>query len=346
MDVKKEIVGSVLFKELIAIRTDTLWRMLFHLQQGKLPGVYEEGATGKLDNKGAIFIPGGLIHQDVDDRRVSYEKTKSLDETVFRKKIRESMQFDNATLLFPDGMANGVNLDSGFFARAARRIYTFKTAAFKRKRKIGPKIPSDIDSNDIVRSHCPTYLEPPYGSRTRISTCVSIGLTDPHMYFAYCKTEFCVSSRLLEAYSRRLDRALHHALLPDGTSLYPPFVIVCHDTRYKENSLTGLIRILGFGKFGEFSTFTFELLDNKLLGEIKRKKLELDKDHIFAEHDGNSVVGVLRTYSPTNPGKRLQKYQMDLVSPGRELRLDLDQIADRARDRYTVGKDDITLTHN
>ena len=27
----------------------------------------------------------------------------------------------------------------------------------------------DIDSNDIIRSHCPTYMDTPYGSRTRIS---------------------------------------------------------------------------------------------------------------------------------------------------------------------------------
>jgi len=30
--------------------------MLSYLQQGQLPGVNEEGATGKLENKGAIFI--------------------------------------------------------------------------------------------------------------------------------------------------------------------------------------------------------------------------------------------------------------------------------------------------
>jgi len=50
MTIKKEIVRSLLFRELIAIRTDTLWRMLFCLDQGQLPGINEEGATGKLDN--------------------------------------------------------------------------------------------------------------------------------------------------------------------------------------------------------------------------------------------------------------------------------------------------------
>jgi hypothetical protein len=52
MPSKKAIIGSVLLKELIAIRTDTLWRMLSYLLQGQLPGVNEEGATGKLDGGG------------------------------------------------------------------------------------------------------------------------------------------------------------------------------------------------------------------------------------------------------------------------------------------------------
>jgi hypothetical protein len=220
MPPKKEILGNVLLKELIAIRTDTLWRMLSFLQQDQLPGINEEGATGKFDNKGAIFIPGGLIYQDVDEKQISYDPLGSLNEVTFREKIRASMQYDNATLLFPDGLANSVNLDSGFFTRAARRIYTFKTAAFKRKMKIGRKIPIDIDSNDIIRSHCPTYLDPPYGSRTRISTCVSSGLTDPHMYIAYCKTEFNLSRQRLKTFVTKLDAAQERSELPDGTVLY------------------------------------------------------------------------------------------------------------------------------
>ena len=91
---------------------------------------------GKKD-KGAIFIPGGLIYQDVDENQIAYEPQGVLNEARFREKIRASMQYDNATLMFPDGLLNGVNLDSGFFARVSRRIYTFKKAAFKRKKRIG-----------------------------------------------------------------------------------------------------------------------------------------------------------------------------------------------------------------
>ena len=121
------------------------------------------------------------------------------------------MQYDNATLLFPDGIATGINLDSGFFSKAARHIYTFREAAFRRKKNIKDHIYFSVISDDIIRSHCPTYIDPPYGSRTRISTCVSIGLTDPHMYFAYCKTEFNLSRRRLETFAARLDTAQEHA---------------------------------------------------------------------------------------------------------------------------------------
>ena len=114
-------------------------------------------------------------------------------------------------------------------------------------------------------------------------------------------------------------------------------MVVCHDTRYKENSLTGLIRILGLGRFGEFSTFTFESLNNQLAGELKRKKIDYGKEHIFAEYGSVKALGVLRTYEPTNPGKRSFKYQLDLVLPKEDVGIDLDHIEGIARERYQIN---------
>jgi len=61
MVTKKELIDSVLMRELISKRIDTLWKMLALKKEGRFPGRFEEGATGFYDNKGAIFVPGGVI---------------------------------------------------------------------------------------------------------------------------------------------------------------------------------------------------------------------------------------------------------------------------------------------
>jgi hypothetical protein len=161
------------------------------------------------------------------------------------------------------------------------------------------------------------------------------------MYFAYCKTKFNLPQRQLKIFAENVYAAQDRAELSDGTVLYHPYVVVCHDTRYKENSLTGLIRILGIGKFGEFSTFTFETLNNQLSAELRRKKVNYGSEQIFTEHDDHKILGVLRTYEPTNPGKRSLKYRLDLVSPKEDINIDLDLIAKKARERYMVEDEQI-----
>jgi hypothetical protein len=66
MVTKKKIIENELMKEIVSIRVDALWKMLSQKKDGLFPEPYEEGATGKLDNNGAIFIPGELIYKDVD----------------------------------------------------------------------------------------------------------------------------------------------------------------------------------------------------------------------------------------------------------------------------------------
>ena len=156
------------------------------------------------------------------------------------------------------------------------------------------------------------------------------------MYFSYCNTEFSLSRSRRRRFAAGLDKALEHALLEDGTSLYPPYVVVCHDTRYKENSLTGLVRILGLGKFGEFATITFEMLTNQLIGELRRKSIDIGDEHVFAEYGGVKAVGVLRTYDATNPGRRSLKYRMEILHPETDLDIDAADIAACARSRYGI----------
>jgi hypothetical protein len=336
MIAKRTILGNELIKEIISIRTDTLWKMLGQKKNKMLPGVTEEGATGKYDNKGAIFVPGGMVYQDVDENPIEYESCGAMDTGPFNAKIKSAMRYDNATLLYPDGVVSGINLDTGFFSKAARRIYTFKRAAFRRTMKTGPKILTKISSDDIIRSHCPTYLKPPYGSRTRISTCASIGLADPPMFFTYCNNQFNFTQEQAEAFSRSLDAVQEPATAKNGKVLYPPYIVVCHDTRYKENSFTGLTRILGIGKFGEFCTFSLEEVNSSLLGELKRKSQEFSSEDVFADYDHSKVLGVLRVYAPTNAGKRSVKYDLHIVSPKKDLDISAEKIEKEARDRYHI----------
>ncbi len=315
MITKKQIVGNELMKEIINIRFDTLGQMIEQKRQGGMPGVTEEGATGRYDNKGAIFIPGGLIYQDVDERFIRYEPYGKISAKRFRAGIRKAMRNDNATLLYPDGMAPAVNLDSGFFSKAARRIFTYKKAAYQRSKKISNAALVEITSDDIIKSHCPTYMKPPYGARTRISTCVCVGLIEPPMFFAFYKSELNFSEKQAQRFVHDLDQAREQTLSSDNSVLYPPYIVVCHDTRYKRNSFTGLTRILGIGKFGEFATFSFESLTRQLAQEIKRHHQALRPEDVFAITGEIPILGVIRIYEQTNPGKRLLKYQLHIVSP-------------------------------
>lgn len=332
----KALIGNELIKEIISIRVDTLWKMLAQKKQGTLPDPHEEGATGKLDNKGAIFIPGGLIYQDVDELPVSYQRYTHISSSTFRSKIRDAMQYDNATLLFSDGIASGISLDSGFFSKAAKRVCTSKRAAFRRKMRIGSPSHLRVTTEDILRSHCPTYMPPPYGARTRISNCTAVGLIDPPLFFAYCESEFNLSDDQAEAFAGRLDAIQEPVKSDDGQMLYPPCVVVCHDTRYKDNSLTGLTRILGLGRFGEFATLTFEQVNPSLLNELKRKKQSFTDEDLFIREEENRVLLILRIYAATNPGKRSQKYSLQIISPVRQLGLDLEQLRQEAAGRYPL----------
>jgi hypothetical protein len=69
---------------------------------------------------------------------------------------------------------------------------------------------------------------------------------------------------------------------------------------------------------------------------MKRKKIVYGEEHIYAEHGGIRVPGVLGTYKPTNPGKRSLKYRLDLVAPEKDVDINLDRIAEQARERNQI----------
>ena len=136
--------------------------------------------------------------------------------------------------------------------------------------------------------------------------------------------------------ARKLDTALDPVTGNDGAVLFPPYLVVCHDTRHRENILTGITRILGFGKFGEFATFTLEEATKGLLQETRTKKGDFSEAEIFAENEGVTVVGVLRVYFSRTPGKRSKRTATSLISPSKDLGLDLERIEKEAKRRYHI----------
>jgi len=150
----------------------------------------------------------------------------------------------------------------------------------------------------------------------------------------YCKTHFNLSIDQAERFAEQLDKAQKPAITNDGTVLYQPYLIICHGTRYKENSLTGLTRLLGIGNFGEFATFSFEQINQTLIRELKRKHKTYTSEDVFAEYKNICILGILRIYSPTKIGKRPQKYSLHIVSPEKDIGLNIDQLRQDAQKRY------------
>ena len=336
MEPKKNLIGTELMKEIIAIRVDTLWRMLGLRKEGRLPKLDEEGATGEFDNKGAMFIPGGFVFEDSDRKPIEKTLVPHMDAAEFRKRVREAMHYDNATLIDEGGITSAVNLDNGFFAKVAGNILAFRQEASKRKPLLSNDPPERIQSRHITRSYCPTFISPPYGARTKLSACVAACLIQPSMYYVQCRMGLGLRGNEEKEFWNGVKASRKPIMDKDDKMLAGPFVVVCHNTRYRKEILTGITKILGFGKFGEFAVFTLEEGTHDLLNELDYGKSEFNPQDVFAEYEGLQVVGVLRVYPKTTPGKRLQRTTAMLVSPVKDLDLDLETISEDAKVRYNV----------
>ena len=334
MATRKELLASELMKQLVAIRIDTLWNMIALKQTGRFPPVDAEKATGDLDDKGALFVPGGFVFQDWEENPI---RRRPFGQTVegFRRAIRQCMQHDGAHLLYRDGVAARIKLGNTAFAKIATNILENKRDALRRRTALGEKPPTKIGSTEITRSYCPTYMPSPYGSRTSLSSDISVCLTDPIMYFRQCEAYFSLRGSEAERVWAGIRASRQPVISKDGVLLAPPHVVTCHSTRYREGIFTGVMRISGFGKFGEFATFTLEQATNELLHEIDPSRHQFQTEEIIADYFGNQVVAVLRSYPRTNPGARLRKgVTTSLVLPERDLGLDLVTINAEARKRY------------
>lgn len=333
---KKDLIGSELLREILRIRVDALGRMLELRKVGSLPRVHDEGATGKFDNKGAIFVPGGLVFEDSDRQPIRKERYTPLGRTAFRKLIRECMQQDNATLLFQDGYLHGVNLANGFFAEKSSQILAAKWAAGRRRRTLERRPPRKIRSDHICYSLCPEFMPPPYGSRTKLSSCIAVCLMEPRLYYIQCANDYALRGVAARRAWERIRYSRRSIRDSKGARLAPPFVVVCHQTRYRDNVLGGLTRILGIGEFGEFATITLEIAVPELVEELKEKKVPWGEAEVFAVCDDKPVLGVIRLYPPTNPGARSRGSQVMLISPAKDLGFNAQHLVRAARRDYRM----------
>lgn len=336
MVTKRELLGSELVREIVTIRIDTLWNMLALQKSGRLPPVDAEKATGDFDDKGGLFLPGGFVLQDWEGNPVTPDRFKDRSGQSFRRAVRRAMSFDGAQLIYEEGLAKSVKLGNTAFARMAASILESRREALRR-RGIGERRPDKIGSAEICKSYCPPYIHPPYGSRTSLSSDISACLTEPRMYFRQCQDYFSLRGNEGDQLWEGIKSACQPVLGEDGMPLAPPFVVTCHNTRYREASLTGLTRISGFGRFGEFATLTLEQISTELLHEVESGRIQFSGDELVADWEGTQVVAILRIYPRTNPGARLLKgVTTMLVSPERDLGLDLERISSEARKRYDV----------
>jgi hypothetical protein len=333
---KKELIGSALIKEIVSIRIDSLAKLLDLHIKGRLPGIHDEGATGDLDNKGALFIPGGLVFEDSDRQQVQREKYPSRAASAFRKTVRDCMQNDNATLLFPDGFQAGVNLDNGFFAEMSAQVLATRKAARQRPRTLESRPPQRIISDAVCRSQCPETIPRPYGARTKVGSCVAVCLVEPRLYHTQYRNEYALSGAANRRAWERIRSARQPVQGKSGDVLAPPYIVVCHQTRYGEHTLGGITRILGIGAFGEFATITLDVATRELVGELADKKVTWGESEIIAMCNGQPVLGVIRLYPRTSPGARSRGSRIMLISPREDLGIDVRHILRKARKRYLV----------
>ncbi len=333
----KDIINSELIREIVRMRIDTAWRMLHLEAHNQLPPIDSEKSTGDLDDKGALFLPGPFIFADSERIHINPatpDKPMSIQD--FREDIRAAMKHDNATLLFPRSVVYGVNLDNSFFLELSRNIVHSQTAARKRTLTLADQPPIATRSDDITKSYCPPYFPGPYGSRTKLSCALSVCVNQPHLYFIQANQHFSFRESEREKYWDAIRSIIREPMISyNGMLLAHPCVVTCHNTRYKEEAFSGITRISGYGKFGEFATITIEKLTNALFSELGRTKSSILVDEIVASKGESHLVCILRTYPATTPGKRLRKgTSVKILHPEKDLRINVAHIEEAAKVRY------------
>jgi hypothetical protein len=311
-------------KEIFKIRVDTLWKMLYLQRRGLLPAPYQEGATGRFDNKGAIFIPGGFILEDSDKRIIRDSKKTEQSEKDFIRSIRQAMSHDNATLVFPNSVVHGINLPNGFFIEKSAKILAIKDIV----ESPNIKRPTKYFSDNITMSLTPNYMLTPFGTRTKVSSCLSVCIKNPMLYYQECVDNYGI--RVVE--SEDVWKKFRHSLKPvkskSGQTLFLPQVTVMHDTRYTEQNLVGITRFLAVRQKYDYAILTFEQYSKDLVEELLLSNDHVSKDKIIASYNGVDVVPILRFY---NNQKAISCFAL---SAAKDLNIDVSEVSREAKEVY------------
>ncbi len=303
---KKEIIGSVLISELCLYNIDSFWKVMSLKQK---QDITKEGATGDFLNKGAIFMPGGMIYCNSRGKEITYDhEFHSIKE--FKKKIKKALIFDNATLIIPNKMSFNNNLDNSFFLQNSPKIYDLKKAVTSKKNFINIT-QLNFDAEHIARTYSPPKVENIYGAKTLLTTSIAESIRNPHILAFSTQEQYNILNGSKKDFKENFRQSQYPITLEDKI-IANPHIISCHTSIIDPRGKTGLIKIMGYGNFGEFATITIEEYTDKLKSEINNTKFE---GGIIAEHNNCAYSLVLRIYPKVSkPGRRTKDLTSSILT--------------------------------
>ncbi len=334
---KEDLVGSELIRYIIETKIPAMKEMIILHSKGQLPGIRKEVAKGENDDKGAIFIHGGFVHEKQTSRGINklphgnpQDLPKIITEylyvrptlTSFRESIKAALKYDCATLLYPKGIAYNVHIKDIFQDIILDWLNGARDDRRTRVREFSPKALEEYDLTGILKSYAPPIVSKEdenqlstYGARRIAAAPVAACLTNPVGYYKKAKRGryLSLSKRDADEFIIGIEQALKPIVSSGGHTLSNSPLVLCHTERTLEYSLVGLIEIM-YGKFGEFATLSLEPTRAALVTDLC-VPAEYTQENAFARFQSKEYVLVLRTYPPTNPGSRSKRERIMLVTP-------------------------------
>ena len=72
--------------------------------------------------------------------------------------------------------------------------------------------------------------------------------------------------------------------------------------------------------------------------DLKRKKIKFKPEDACASHGELTILGILRIYAETNPGRRLAKYSLYILDPREDLGINVRKLTSEAKKRYNIKR--------